>query len=266
MRATFLYLLMAAGFFWIWNHKPVDDPLLEGLVAHYTFNHCDARDDSGNGSDGVLYGDIQCWCGIEDDGLLFDGDNDYIEFQGAVNDYFTTTDFTVSFYFKPEKYSTFSQSLLSKKETCTDYLMLDILLDWQKRKVETQVYESPAKYYPKISPSLDSTGWIHYALVRDGFEATTYINGQKREHGFRCSGVDISNSAPLSFANSPCITGGRATRFRGVLDELRIYDKALTEQEIAELYSRYPVENAKQDCFALQTWPGIHLSDYLCSR
>ncbi|MBL7792900.1 MAG: hypothetical protein JNK77_11285, partial [Saprospiraceae bacterium] len=45
--------------------------LEDGLVAYYSFNQCDARDDSGKGSNGIMYGDIQCWCGIEDDGLLF---------------------------------------------------------------------------------------------------------------------------------------------------------------------------------------------------
>ena len=81
--------------------------LEDGLVAHYSFNYCDARDDSGNGSDGELFGGVGCWCGIEDDGLLLDGARAYIEFPGKVNRYFNTSDFTISFYFKAEQYLVF---------------------------------------------------------------------------------------------------------------------------------------------------------------
>ena len=51
----------------------------------------------------------------------------------------------------------------------------------------------------------------------------------------------------LAFSNSPCL-GQSSRRFKGVLDELRVYDRALTEEEIERLYDMYPVENAQMDC------------------
>ncbi len=234
---------------------PASNMLEDGLVAYYSFNRCDARDDTGKGSDGIMYGDIQCWCGIEDDGLLLDGVNDFIEFEGVVNRYFGVTDFTISFYFKAEKQSPFAQSMLSKRELCDEYHQLDILLDQKELVVDTRLYENPAKYYDDISPELDSTRWMHFALTREGFEAKTYINGVPQKRGFRCSGVDMSNEALLSFSNSPCLRGGRAERFKGVIDELRVYDYALSEEAVWELYSRYPVENALQDCYAYHFSP-----------
>lgn len=226
-----------------------NDPLTNGLVAYYSFNQCDARDDSGNGCHGVFFGDISCWCGIDDDGLLLDGRTAYIEFGGLVNKYFTTSDLTVSFYFRSEQYSVFDQSLLSKSEACNDYYTLDVLLNRQQSAVEAKVYESPNKYFPGLKPRLDSTRWIHFALVREGTRAFTYINGELRDEGFRCSGVDIGNEAMLNFGNSPCVQEGRAQRFKGVIDELRIYDRAFNEEEIRVLYHQHPVENAQQDCF-----------------
>ncbi len=222
--------------------------LEEGLVAHYSFNLCDARDDSGNGSDGVLLGNVGCWCGIEDDGLLLDGSRGYIEFPGKVNRYFNTSDFTISFYFKAEQYLVFQQSLLSKREECDEFSMFDLMLDLNSREVNTSVFETPEKYYGGLSPSLDTTSWIHFALVREGVRAYSYINGELHRQSFRCSGVDISNSAVLSFSNSPCVQAGRARRFKGVLDELRVYGRALSPEEIRKLYQQYPVENAVMDC------------------
>ena len=222
--------------------------LQEGLVAYYSFNDCSAQDETGYGSDGITYGGIGCWCGVEDDGLLFDGVDDYIEFQGRVNQYFTTSDFTVSFYFKPEQYLVFQQSLLSKRQECEEYTMLDLLLDMSSQEVRTEFHETPDKFFPGLTPTMDSTAWVHFALTREGTKASTYINGHLARSGFRCSGVDISNEAPLSFGNSPCVQSGNARRFKGVLDELRVYDRALSPEEIRQLYRRYPVENAQMDC------------------
>jgi hypothetical protein len=219
-----------------------------GLVAYYSFNYCDARDESGNGSHGQLFGRVNCWCGIENDGLLLDGINDYIEFPGIVNRYFSTSDFTVSFYVKPERHMVFRQSLLSKREDCDQYNMFDLMLNLNSREVEAEVHETPQKYYGGLDAALDQTGWIHFALVREGARAFTYINGELRRESFRCSGVDISNQAVLSFSNSPCVQSNSARRFRGVLDELRVYSRALSSQEIRLLYSMYPIENAQMDC------------------
>lgn len=220
----------------------------EGLIAYYNFNECDARDVSGNDSHGKLFGDVACWCGIEDEGLLFDGIDDYVEFYGKVNNYFTTSDFTISFYFKPQRNIIFNQSLLSKRAACTDYNMIDLLLSLNDRIIETKIHETPNKYHGKVSPSLVSAGWHHIAIVREGLRAATYINGQMVKENFRCSGLDISNSTPLSFSNSPCIESNRTKRFQGILDELKIFKRALSSKEIQLLYELHPIENAKMDC------------------
>jgi len=248
--------------------SPANNPD-KNLVAYYSFDNCDARDDTGFGSDGKMFGSIECWCGVKDDGLLFDGINDYIRFGGRVNQVFNTTDFTISFYFKTAHRSVFRQSLLSKRTQCDEIQMLDLLLDGNLKILETEVHESPEIDYPGLSPALDSTRWQHFALVRKGTMAYTYINGAMRQKSRRCSGVDISNDAPLSFSDSPCLDAG-VRRFKGVLDELRIYDRALEEAEIFALYRQNPVETAEQDCFSYlpknnrKAFPQPAETDYLC--
>lgn len=245
---TNLKLFCALLSFFILSSHPSGEEHSAGLIAYYSFNDCDATDETGNGSDGQIYGTTRCWCGIEGEGLLFDGKNNFVEFPGPVNDYFNTSDFTISFYFKSEQYSIFPQSLLSKAEDCNEDHYLDILLDRRMGEVTSRVYETPTKYYKDLSPSLDSTGWMHYALVREGFRAMTYINGQLRQESYRCSGVDLSNEALLSFSNSPCVLFGKARRFQGILDELKVFDRALSHQEIEQLYLLNPVESANMDC------------------
>lgn len=264
-RFLSFFVLLISLFLIAWTNTPLFD-LNEGLVAYYSFNQCDARDDSGNESHGKMLGGVACWCGIEGDGLLFDGIDDRVIFNGKVNNYFTTSDFTISFYIKPEQYTVFKQSLLGKRTDCTQDNMFDLLLDLGMKEIATHIYQTENHFFPELSPSLDSIGWLHFAVVREGFRAQTYINGQLQRQSFRCSGVDISNESPLSFADSPCLRTSGAKRFRGVLDELRVYERALTEEEILLLYLEYPIENAVQDCvtFAPEKFQNPWESLYLC--
>lgn len=230
------------------GNTSVSDLSKKGLVAYYSFNECDGRDDSTNNTAATLVGKVNCWCGVDDDGLLLDGVNAYLEFHGIVNRYFTTSDFTLSFYIKPEGYSVFRQSLFSKREDCSEYNMLDLFFDRGKHEIETKVHETPRKFYPGLSPDTEDSGWMHFVLTREGFRAFTYINGQLQREGYRCSGVDISNEAVLSFSNSPCIEGGTIRRFKGIIDEVRVYDHALSKEEVKRLYDLFPIENAQMDC------------------
>ncbi|HHS95281.1 MAG TPA: LamG domain-containing protein [Phaeodactylibacter sp.] len=218
------------------------------LVAYYSFNQCDARDESGNESHGRMYGGVSCWCGVQGEGLLLDGQTDYIEFGGRVNAAFGTTDFTISFYFKSSGHSVFEQSLFSKRELPDSVRMMDLRLNRERKLLITEVYEHTWKYYSGLSPEAATDTWVHYALVRKGTWAYTYINGILQNTSRKCSGVDISNEALLSFSNSPLIQIGKARRFKGILDELRVYERALTGEEIYNLYLKNPVEEANDDC------------------
>ena len=220
----------------------------KGLVAHFSFNSCDGRDDSGQGSFGEMMGNVRCWCGVEDDGLLLDGEGAHLVFSGAINDYFTTSDFTLSFYLKPEAQLIFPQSVVSKRDVCDDYHVLDIALDRRLNELTTAFKETDTKLFRQLGPPVPQGTWLHYALVREGVYARTYINGQLVREARRCSGVDISNEAPFRIGDSPCVRNGRMRRFRGVIDELRVYERALNNDEIQWLYEMNPVENAQMDC------------------
>ena len=246
MKKTFpLLLLVMLSLSFVLEKNSLED----GLVAHYDFNDCTARDNTDNKSDGKLFGNVTCWCGIEDDGLLLDGFDDYIEFHGLVNRYFTSSDFTLSFFIRTDQYSLFQQSLFSKRENCDEDFVLDFLLDRNLKIINTKVQQSEYKGYQDISPEIEDGGWYHIALVREGQEAKTYINGNIKKAVKRCSGVDLSNDAIFSFSNSPCLSG-RTQRFKGILDEVRVYDRALTDEEIKAIYELTPIEKAFTDCLS----------------
>ena len=53
--------------------------LKTGLIAHWSFDDCTAKDNSGNGHDGVINGNPQCGNSIKGKTFSFDGIDDYIE-------------------------------------------------------------------------------------------------------------------------------------------------------------------------------------------
>ena len=222
----------------------------EGLVAHYTFNDCTGRDRLGR-SPARKIGTVGCWCGIEDDGLLFNGRNSSLEFSGPVNDLFATSDFSLSLFIKNEQggRSPFPFSLLGKRASCDENYLFDLLLSTAPAAVEALLYENPYRYFPGLEARLDRTaGWLHIVLVREGLYASIYLNGVLAAESRRCQGLDIGNDQPLYFNASPCLRGGRMQPFRGVLDELRIYDRALQPTEVQAIYQRTPIEDAAMDC------------------
>ena len=113
--------------------------------------------------------------------------------------------------------------------------------------MKTDFVEEEYKDFGDLDAPLETGTWHHYAVVRSGVKAYTYINGKLMNEARRCSGVDIANDTPLSMGNSPCVGNG-ARRFHGIIDELRIYEKAFTAQDIMDLYSRKRIEDAEKDC------------------
>ena len=74
-------------------------------------------------------------------------------------------------------------------------------------------------------------GWTHLVAVKNSNRLELYVNGklQARSSVFDAKGFDISNSVPLK------IGYGEMDYFSGKIKEVRLYNRALAEKEIARL-------------------------------
>lgn len=207
-----------------------------GLLAYYSFDNCDATDETGNGSNGSLVGSPACDCGVSGQALVLDGIDDHVVFNGIVNGIFSNSNFTISFYFKP--FDAFNvQDILSKREDCTnDAVVFDIQYFLSINAVSTEV-SIPTEIPAVLTNNLDLTCWHHYVLTRSSNRIRLYLNGNLIEERFTNGTYDLSNNATLTLANSPCL-GPNLDRFRGKFDELRIYNRALSEEEVSNFYFR----------------------------
>ena len=235
-----------------------------GLKAYYSFDNCDATNDTGNGSNGTLVGLLDCDCGMNGGmALEFDGVDDYVFFTDTlladVNTYFDDDDFTISFYYK--SYSSSPRiSIFSKSSNCDNNRGLEIRQQQgAQNTIITTEMEQDVTLSETLNADLDPDHcWHHVVLTRDNRLISTYIDGELASEVMSSSVIDMSNSTPISISNSPCIGVDGTSRFRGLIDELAIYDEALNFLQIRDMYLQ-PDEIGTRDTIlfegnSIQTW------------
>ncbi len=208
--------------------------ITNGLVAHYSFNDCDnlGRDDSGNNTDAILQGNPGCACGVVGDAILLDGVDDYLLFLGTISNAFSTIDFTVSLYIKPTN-PVGSQDIISKRESCSIDRTFSLRMTAGAR-IEALLSQDASRNTTVDGQLPLEPCWFHLVFVRRGNRSQLFIDGELVEEIAAESRVNIDNNAELNIANGECVNI-TDNRFTGLIDELRVYDRALRVEEIRAL-------------------------------
>lgn len=201
------------------------------LKAAYTFDLCDAVDDSGNNSNGLITG-AECRCGVRGEAMMFDGVDDRIQFNGNVNEYFKANNFTISLYFRPVS-SAINSVLLSKISNCSDPVGIvvrygngGIAVDLKGETGITNTINAKLKR---------KTCWIHLVIVRSGSRVLVYENEEliaEDDNGVR--NANIANDGVLTLGLTNC-SASLDKPFRGLIDELRIFNHPLSGLQIRSL-------------------------------
>ncbi|MCB0659123.1 MAG: gliding motility-associated C-terminal domain-containing protein [Saprospiraceae bacterium] len=218
-----------------------------GLLSHITFDACDAQDDQGYLS-GQIFGNPQCECGIFGQSLYFNGQDDYIRFDGNLKNVFTG-DVTLSFYFRPEP-STQSYDLFSYRDQCGLDSLFAISYNGSTGDIAVEIIQNTNRFTTLVGKVEAGVCWQHMVFVKEDKIVRLYINGELAFEQRNSQPILIVNDGLFDIANSPCL-GGNLQRFHGYLDELRLYNRALPLREVLELYTR-PDELITQDTTILK--------------
>ena len=174
---------------------------------------------------------------MDGDALLLNGGGDEVRILGSgnVNREFDTEDFTLSFYFKPSS-SSGIQYLISKNGlSCSDTGVFFIRYVPATRTLNAFLGQDGAKRVNLIT-SITNTGcWQHVTLVRDDRRVRLYVNARFAAELGSASRVDIRNNGSLIIGNSDCRSTNEVP-FNGLIDDVRIYNRALRESEVAGLF------------------------------
>jgi len=222
------------------NNTATDGTFMAGtgdssLVTHYEMEEnggTDLVDSSFYLNDGSLYGDPGWGTGVDGLAMEFDGDGDYalVDDDPSLD---ITDAITLAAWVKP---GTNSTQYLIKKATIGGIdgyeLSLASSASTEKAFVRFNQATSGNDYRLDTISTYPSDGntWVHLAATYDGSTIRIYYNGQ--EEGSDAGPASIAvNSLPLGIGADS--TG--ATEFQGSLDDVRVYNRALSASEIRRL-------------------------------
>ncbi len=208
------------------------------LVAHYKFDG-DLTDSSGNGLDGTEVGTITFSTGQLDQMAEFDGNSGItVSTSPLLN--FGKGDFSVALWLREDgdgKAPTFQMSVIEKgDESAKGYKIRNqggagATLGWWKGD-NTGLNGPWGSLFPKSELH-------HVVFVRTSSDATvrTWIDGERRIAATGSGDVDINNTGNLTIGYSAFPARGSVdgNNLLGAIDDLRIYNYALSEDEIIEI-------------------------------
>jgi predicted outer membrane repeat protein len=224
------------------------------IIAHWTFEECSGDtlfDTSGNNNHGVIYGGANWVAGYDGCALSFDGSNDYVEI-GNTNILPQGEEFTINVWAK--FHSIYGDHTILDKRTSAgsdqNVVKIGIQDDYSPDALQFITTDTTHVWTDVFYPvtNLDTTRWFMITAVYDNEDLRFYINGNPVGEN--------SASLPLNSTDAPLWLGannksGDYNRFAGLLDEITIYSRALTEYEIKRLDSTliayYPFDNHAVD-------------------
>ena len=205
--------------------------LTDGLVAHYEFEG-NADDSSGNGNNGEEFGGVSYVDGVIGQAASFDGVDDFI--MVSDNDLVYDT-ITINAWVKADRINiSTGQHIVSRYED-----------NEQSYELYLPPYENRIRY--KLAHSLNNENnivldvgaidvgvWTMVTLIYD-IEQETFSGWQDGELLFSESYSKTINKASLPFIVGASRSGDRYF-LDGTIDELRIYDRALSAEEVQALH------------------------------
>ena len=193
----------------------------EGLIAYYPFNG-NANDASGNGINGVVYSATLTTdrFGNANSAYSFDATSSYI--QTATNSLLFSINFSLSAWLYPLSVNG-ARTILGR---CYDVLKI-----WD----ETNVCGYQTSTAPLLlgNKSFVTQQWQHVLVTYDSTILNLYFNGSL-DSSLSRSITHTELGAALTIGAGNCQPFGQV--FNGTLDDIRIYNRALSAVEINSLY------------------------------
>jgi hypothetical protein len=197
-----------------------------GPVAAYSFNAGSGNtvaDSSGNNNNGTRSGATWTTAGKYGGALSFDGVNDRINISDS-NSLDLTTAMTLEAWVRPETVSGWRTVVLKER---TGHLNYALYGSTSSGKPSGEITRSNGSREVTGTAALPLNTWTHLATTYDGANLRLFVNGNQVAI-FATTGNILTSSGSLRI-------GGNAVwgeYFGGLIDEVRIYNRALTAAEI----------------------------------
>jgi hypothetical protein len=215
------------------------NPGAANLAAQYKFDG-DVQDSSGKGNNGTINGD-PTWvaAGKVGSALRFDGDGDYVDC-GAGATLNITNGVTIAAWIKLSV-TGLDQKIVGNQDNSTGgYKMTVYTNDRVEFEIRTSAGAGTLNRTVAGGTALATGVWYHVVGVySEGGYLRTYVNGVL-DRELITTAVLGTSTGTLKSGCEPYTT--TANFFNGIIDDLRIYNKALSAGEIAYLGDETPAD------------------------
>jgi len=210
---------------------PVLAGIDDGLIAYYSFDgERPELDCSGQGRDAAVDGSPSLVPGKKGDGLDFGGKS-FFTIESLAN-FAWGEQLTVSCWFRYPEGRPSSGLLMNAGSLENPSWQMSVLLTDYGVGVGIGLTTENLVGFNRNFPILPVAGgeWHHLALVYDGTNAVVYLNGARVD-------PNVVNRKAIAKRQDPLLIGAQ---FDGALDEIRIYGRALVDDEIRSLRKDEP--------------------------
>jgi hypothetical protein len=211
-----------------------NSPAQEGLLLYMPFDEVrgtTVNDFSGNDHNGLLVNGPSWTTGKKGNAVVFDGTH-YVDLGNST--WFNRQTFTISLWVNP------GTTQLQYADIIDNNHRNDISWVIQQNMDETNKYHwgystNGSATYFELEPSI----WSHLAVSRDGSsgENKVYINGLLINSTISSANITYDGTEYLRLGKwGGWLWNGHYREWNGLMDELKIYDRILTAEEVKEEY------------------------------
>jgi hypothetical protein len=208
--------------------------LKNGLVAYYPFDG-NPRDETGNGNHGVMHGGVSLVpdrFGNARSAMQFDGSSGYLFVSGEKITF--NVNVSISFWIYP---TSNSGTLISKQQT------------FRIKPYQTyRFYWCAVTNTEECGYSFQTTAstWNYIAVIKQGsamiiysqiFSSGNLVGPNLRSYPGNSYELNNNRSAPLTFMAANAGANSISSFSQGILDDVLIFNRTLTRDEIQELFS-----------------------------
>ena len=227
------------------NVNQKTDVVGSGLVGYWTFDGQDTdwgantvNDMSTNSNNGTITNmstSTDAVSGIIGQALDFDGDNNYVDVPDSASLRVADGDFSVSFWLKRDAISSVIENLVGTENGVSNYLGWSIRLGGSDT-ISFYVNDGAGQKLAGGGEVLVVNEWYHFVGVVDsGNTIYYYLNGTLQDSTSLAGETAFEKNYGLDIGN---IESGSNRYFNGSIDEVRMYNRALSASEITELYNQ----------------------------
>jgi hypothetical protein len=203
------------------------DPGTNGLIANYAMEN-DANDSSGNGFNGTILGDPNFVAGHEGMAMDLDGDGDYVDCGYDPLFDIATNEITVSAWVTIRSIANQWSAIAAKGEYA--WRLGNASFD-PRFHFGITIWNAPDTASIDGVTAVGYDEWHHAAGVFDGSNIMVYLDGALDVSTPTTEPIGVNNKN-VFIGDNPDATG---RYWDGLIDELKIYDRALSASEVLYL-------------------------------